>query len=722
MSPEQVRGEASDHRADIFSFGAILYEMVTGRRAFCGESAADTSHAIMKEEPPGLDEGSGSVPAPLRILISQCLAKRAEERFQSAHDLFLSLSAIPAPGAMGPVPSAAAPPPARWAKRRSVWLVALASFGVITASAVRSPKRPAPAPVLRFFIEPPPKAAFATVPPTFHVAAISPDGRQVALVAERQGKRLLWVRPLDALIARPLAGTEGGMSPFWSPDSRQIGFFADGKMKKIDARGAAPTVITEAGRNAGSATWSREGTILFTSSVLGTDNVAIYRVSDSGGEPAPVTTRPPARNEGLHAWPTFLPDGHHFLYLECNQPADIRRASVNINVGALGSRETRHLIQAESRVAFADGFLLYVRDGVLLAHPFDPESLRFTGEPAPVVDRVSYFASGGYASFSVSETGVLVYGAGEDVARLTWFDRRGRAMGSVGEPADYQSIRSAPDGNRSAVTIADRRTGTTDLWTIDLARGTGVRLTADSRMEINPIWSPDGTKIIFAADRGAPPFLHVKDLSRAGEGLPLTAPGAVQQPADWSPDGRHVLYTRVDPMSGLDLWLLPIAAGSPPSPWLISRFQDSDGRFSPDGRFIAYVSDESGRPEVYVQPFELAGEKQRVSTAGGELPVWRRDGKELFYLSPTNTLMAVPVVLGSRIAIGEPTDLFDTTPSRHRAYDVSPDGQRFLIATAEANASSTPLTVVINWPSELAERASTSSSPPPAQRPTITTD
>jgi Tol biopolymer transport system component len=523
---------------------------------------------------------------------------------------------------------------------------------------------------------------------------VSPDGQRLALITMAEGRTQLWVRTLGDIVAQALAGTEGAGYPFWSPDSRTIGFFADGKLKKIDAAGGAPQILCDAPRWGTAATWNRDGKILFSTIA------DIYLVSAEGGQPSLVSKADETRKEIF--WPSFLPDGKHFLFLG----GDLSRR--DLYVGSLDSSETQLLVKDASRAAYAPpGYLLYVRDGTLLAHPFDAGARRVTGEPAVIAEGLWFFKPTGSADYSVSENGVLTYRAGTSVSRLSWFDRRGAEIGSVGDPKDYASPRISPDGQSVAVNVQDRRTGTTDVWIFNLARSQSARVTFDPGLENIPIWSSDGRQIVSANAVDGPPHLYQTtiDETRSGEAL-VGVSGWVQTPYDSSADGHFVLYGDGDAKTGEDLMILPLEADRKPRPFLRTQFNEVQARFSPDGRWVAYVSDESGRFEVYVRSFAQSGQpvKRQISASGGTNPAWRRDGKELFYVAPGKNLMTVPVQTGVGFETGTPFLLFRMaarTGPLGDEYDSTGDGQRFLVNTNITEANSLPLTTVINWTRDL---------------------
>jgi serine/threonine protein kinase len=696
MSPEQVRGEEADAPSDIFSLGCVLYEMVMGRRAFAHPSPVETMAAILQDQPPKLAEAGKGAPAELDLIVSHCLEKKAEDRFHSARDLSFALRTLLSGSKASLIP--------QQLQRQRIAPAALALIAVVALAALilavnyfrRSPPGDSP---IRFAVPLPGAWIGTELENTF--MAVSPDGQRLAFVVENGGRRALWVRPRDSVSARLLAGTEEASSPFWSPDSRWIGFFAEGKLKKIEVSGGPSQVLCDVRIGVGTGTWGRDGTILFGGQ--GGDGEGIYRVSDRGGTPAPVIKPDRSRGEAWYFWPHFLPDGRNFLFLK----SDSNHKGSATHIGSLDGGESRALLQNSSRVEYAaPGYLLYVREGTLVAHPFNAESLKFTGEPIPIAEQVQYFNPTGYADFSASES-LIVYRAGEIASRLVWFDRNGRELGTTGAPGQYEEPRLSPDGKKIAVGLVDPRIGTLDIWTLEPGRDLSTRITTTRQTtEYGPVWSPDGLYLAFAADAMGPPRLHRKMSSGAGEVEDLLpSESQVQWADDWSADGQFIIYAEADARTKLDILVLPLFGGRKPFPILKTPFNEKGARFSPDGRWVAYVSDESGKNEVYVQPFQTSGQSSgarwTISTAGGSQPVWRRDGRELFYLAADNKLMAAPVKTGARFEAGSPVTLFKTEPAAEHAYDVTADGHRLLINTNVTRAEALPITAVINWSASL---------------------
>jgi len=695
MSPEQVRGKPVDHRSDIFSFGTILYEMLSGHRAFHGESAADTMSAILKEDPPELSDTNKSISPALERLVNHCLEKNPEARFHSARDLAFALEALSGSSPTSAQTTAIASFTPRRMTRRELILASVAAVAVLAAvvmTAFYFRRVPTEAHAVRFPINPPEKTGFNSF-------AISPDGLRLAFVAtDASGKNLLWVRPLDSINAQQLPGTEEATSPFWSPDSRFIGFFTAGKLKKIEVTSGTVQTLCNAVVPRGG-TWSRDGVIVFAP----TPNDPLYQVSVAGGEPTPLTKLDPSRQEASHRWPYFLPDGRHLLYSLSGGPQ-----SQGIYVTSLDGKDSRRLINVgNSIVAFASpGYLLFRREATLMAQAFDPDMLQLSGEPFPVAEQVGYDVASFQTFFSVSQTGVLVYSSGSTgKTQLTWIDRAGKEAGLVDQPRSFVRPSLSPDGKRLVVDGVDLQ-GNRDVWIIELASGNQTRFTFDPGTDIFPIWSPDGSRIVFASDREGPRNLYQKSASGAGKEELLLKTGLNTFPMDWSADGKFILYIASDPKTKLDTWVLPLFGDQKPFPFLQTEANERNAKFSPNGRWIAYTSDESGINQIYVQSFPDSGGKRQVSTNGGYHLAWRRDGKEFFYIASDKKIMAVDVKTdGPTFEVGTPKALFDVrVPSFNSAqaqFAVAQDGQRFLVANTAGEITSAPINVVLNWTADL---------------------
>jgi Tol biopolymer transport system component len=692
MSPEQLRGRPTDHRSDIFSFGAILYEMLSGKRAFRGESTADTMSAILREDPPDLSETNKNIAPALERVVNHCLEKNPEERFHSASDLAFAIEALSGSASMsGATTTGLSALPASRRKRRELlawtaaglFLIAAIALAFIYFRRASADERP-----MRFVIAMPEKATDVSVP------VISPDGRTVAFLASFEGKRFIYARPLDSLTAQRLAGTDDATFPFWSPDSRYLAFFTENKLKKVEATGGSPQTICDV-RSPGSGTWNREGVILF-----GQENAPIQRVSASGGIATPALKFDESRKETGHYSPSFLPDGRHFLYESWITAAE----DAAIFVASLDGTDRKLLLKNDSNATYAaPGFLLFARETTLMAQPFDAARLQLSGEPFPVAEQVTFTGQYSYSNFSISETGTMVFCSGSVSNRqLVWFDRQGKSLGPVGPPGEYNDIVLSPDEKR----VATQRivSGNSDIWLLDLARGLPSRFTFDAATEDDPVWSPDGSTIVFSSTRNGRFDLYRKVSSGAGNEELLSKSEADKEGTDWSADGRFVLFDQAGSNGGTDIWILPLFGDGKPYSLLQTPFGEYQAHFAPDGKWFAYTSNESGRSEVYVQSFPPSGGKWQVSTGGGAQPHWRRDGKELFYIAPDRKLMAVDVKFGSTFETSAPKALFQTQVVRYEApnrYVVIGDGQRFLVNSPVEEVSQTPITVVLNWTSGL---------------------
>jgi eukaryotic-like serine/threonine-protein kinase len=690
MSPEQVRGRSADARSDIFAFGAILYEMLSGKRAFHRDTAADTMSAILREEPEDLSSTNRQVPAALERIVHHCLEKDPEARFHSAHDLAFQLQ-FPAAGEVSGI--AAAPAPKR---RVSAALLAIGAIALLLAAALVTLllNRPALVPArrpVRFSVPIPPGTTYAPGPVSRGLS-ISPDGTRLVVEAVSNGRRRLFLRPLDSEKFTELEGTLGASAHFWSPDSRFIAFFAEGKVKKVPAAGGPAEELCPASID-WLGTWGRDGTILLSQIPPG--EPGIFRVSDRGGEPVRVLGVDPSDPVAL-LWPEFLPDGRHFLF----QALAPNGKSRELRVGSLDSREVRAITQLASRFEYAEpGYLIYVRDNALFAQPFDAKKTALYGEPTLVAENVHHFFGPGHAAFSVSQTGVIAYQAAETPVRLVWLDRRGRELGVLGQPAVVHFVRISPNGNRIAVDVQDSRFGTSDLWVYEAASGASTRLTSGQIDEGAPVWTPDGARLVFRLDDKGPPDIAQMVVGSPGTERSLLILPGVQQSEDISPDGRRLVFLQ-DAAFTADIWLASLEGDPQPRPWLRSPFNELNPRFSPDGRWIAYVSDESGTREVYVALTDGAGEKKRISPSGGRAPRWSRDGKELFYAAPDDSIVAVPVTSGASLQAGPGASLF-RLETGIRNFDVSPDGSRFLVTTPLEKSPESPIRVILDWQATL---------------------
>jgi Tol biopolymer transport system component len=699
-----------DGRADIFSFGAVVHEMATGKKAFPGETQASIIAKILDHAPPPVSSleppGKLSPPALDRI-VEKCLRKDREDRWQSARDVTDELKWIKEGGAEGRSLTVAARIAPQWLGWAAAAILLISTAVVSLVHFRETPPEVRPA---RFFVLPPEKTNFSTAGPAF--LSVSPDGARLAFVATSVSgaNPQLWVRPLDSLSAQPLPGTEGAFQPFWSPDSRFLAFVAQGKLKKIDVTGGPPQVLCDAAGGGGSGAWNREGVILFTPESGGVG--PIYRVSAAGGAATAITTPDASQGERGHLWPHFLPDGKHFLYLALNKSTE----KSAIRVGSLDSKDSKVLLNAHSFVRYAppgppsvglgpqDGYLLFQRDGTLMAQAFDADALELAGEAFPIAEKVQVNPSNGRVALGVSENGVLAYrSTGNLNTQLAWFDRSGKELSRIGEPGGTISPKLSPDEKQVAVTRATDIGVSGDIWVLDLSRSTQTRLTFDAADDSAPIWSPDGSRIAFASTRGNAFGLYQKNSNGIGEEELLVKTSDSAIPEDWSLDGRFLVYLTTG-RGGRDVSVLPLSGERKPAPFLQGPFYERHAQLSPDGRWMAYASDESGQYQIYVQSFPAGGGKWQVSTTGGSQPRWRHDGKELFYIALDGKLMSVPVRAGATFEAGTPVPLFQTQifglgvgQLYSQQYDVTADGQRFLINMDLAEATAAPITVVLNW-------------------------
>ncbi|MDZ7291179.1 MAG: serine/threonine-protein kinase [candidate division KSB1 bacterium] len=708
MSPEQARGEVVDHRTDIWSLGVVLYEMITGRLPFRGEYEQSMMYSILNEDPEPLTAIRTGVPLALDGILAKALAKDRALRYQHVDELPADLRAIESASVSRSRisstkihPSAVTKPNVRlpWIAAAMCFLLALAA---LTSLYFRQPRQMA---TIRSFIPLPEKSAFTTQFGFGRHIALSPDGLKLAITAmDSSGMARLWVRPLSAMSARELAGTEGASDPFWSPDNRFIAFFANNKLKKIEATGGTPFTICDAPEARGGA-WSKADMILFAP----TTNGPLYLVPAAGGAATALTKLDTARKEIAHRWPCFLPDGKHFLYFAPTSAAGAPGEANAIYVASLDLKVNKLLVRVTSNMAHASGYLLFHRSGTLVAQRFDVNNLELEGDAIPIAEQVQYgLTMSDLAAFSASQNGILAYlsSARQAGSRLLIVDRSGKPVRTVGEIGNYMGIRFSPDAQKIAVDIFDSQSRQNDIWVYELTRDIKTRLTFSSGSDRFPVWSPDGNRLVFHSSRKGIFDLYQKATSGVGSEELLFESKENKQPFDWSWDKRFIAFdTYGDPKTRSDVWVLPLFGDRQPFPFLQTEADELYPAFSPDGRWIAYVSDESRQNEVYVRPFPRPSQdgKWQISTAGGTRPRWRRDGKELFYLSNDNKIMAAEIhAKGSTIEVGAVRPLFQallTTTALN--YDVSPDGQHFLINSLVEAQSASSINLVVNWMAEL---------------------
>jgi Tol biopolymer transport system component len=691
LAPEKLEGGPSTERSDIFACGAVIYEMITGRKAFEGDTPAAVIAAILRHDPPPLASARPETPAMLDHVVLTCLARDPEQRWQNAADLSRELTWISRDG-LHPEPPA---PSRRW---RSVAVAVAAAVAIVAALAAMYARRPERRlPVARTTVLLPEGLRFPVAAALGGIGrfALSPNGRQLAFVAvDGSGNQMVWVRALDTLEPKPLPGTDGGSSPFWAPDSRTIAFFAQGQLKTVDLDGGAPLVVASPAFNATGA-WFGD-TILFTPA----PNAPLHRVQSTGGTATPVTALDTANGDILHRSPFFLPDGRHFLYIAVAARTGGQTGPRGVFVGSLAGGEARAIADTGSTAKYAAGRLIFLRENTLVAQPFDPDRLTLSGEPRPIAEQVE-LTSPGSATFSVSADGTLAYqtssGSG---SQLVWFDREGHQTGIVGEAAQYGDIELSPDGRQAAVSILDPVVNTRDLWIVDLARGVRTRLTSDKAEDIAPVWSPDGTRVVFASNRSGHFDLYERAASGIGAEMPVLQNALEKYPASWSKAARALLFwTFSAGQTGLST-LMPDGDTTAKS-FLGSPV--NQGAFSPDGRWVMYYSGESGRSEVYVVPFPNPARRWQISTAGGSYSRWRLDGREVFYAGRNNMLTAVSVTArGDDLEVGTPRPLFEARRvGRGNFYDIAPDGEHVLLNTLREQDASATITLVQNWTAAL---------------------
>ena len=701
MAPEQLEGRVDeiDGRADIFSLGTVIYEMATGRKAFPGKSQASVIAAILKDDPPPMATLQPMTPPALDRLVKICLSKEPDERWQSALDLCRELEWIKEGGhdASGIAAAEEAPDPARkWKRRLAFSAVGLAAW-LVTALVIWNLRPAPPQPgVMRFSVTTP------GPPSAPDRLAVSPDGGSIAFQAQDfSGNSQIWVRTMDSLVARPIAGTERGAAPFWSPDGRFLGFFADAKLKLVEIGGGQAQILVDAPAGRGG-TWNEDGIIVFAPETFG----GLSRVSASGGAVTPLTSVNVAAGETSHRNPQFLPDGRQFIYSAQVLP----REKGGVYLGSLDSQQTTRLLTTPFNAAYAPpGYLLYMREETLVAQPFDPRSAELSGDPASVADGIYLARNTGMANFVPSPSGMLAFvNSAADNRQLEWFDRTGQSLGRVGQPQAYgaNSPKLSPDGKR----LVDARglTGGEDVWLWDFAAATSTRFTFDPARDTSPIWTPDGRQIIFRSDRNGRYRFYKKNSTGAGEEEVIfeSDTQTILQLQDLTADGRTLLYVAPGENTGLDLWALPLANGGDRKPfsYLQTPFNESQAQVSPDGRWVAYTSNELGRDEIFLQTFPQPGSKRQVSSGGGVQPRWRADGRELFYLALDQKLMAVTITPGDHLELGTPAALFQTrltttgsgAPDFRQLYDVTSDGRRFLLSLPPDQLGP-PITVILNW-------------------------
>ena len=724
MSPEQVQGMETDHRTDIFSLGVILYELCAGQSPFKGVHETAINYEIVNVDPEPISSLKPEIDPEIDSIVLDCLAKDPMDRYQSVAEVGRNLRRFkressrsrvsrisqasriaPSMGIQDRVPVESTRKMGKL-QGSALWMATSVLLFVVAllVSFIHFGEQATEKPVIRFSIEPPARTRFDNR--QYNNFSISPDGKVVVFAGiDSLNKRKLWVRHLSSQSSQPLPGTEDADLPFWSPDSRFIGFFSDDKLKKIDVTGGPAIVLCNLTEQRGprGGTWNREGLIIFAPDGAG----PLYRVPSSGGVPVQLTALDTAKGETSHRFPFFLPGGKTYLYVRVSGGND----AVGIFARSVDENTDKLIVEASSFALYARGHLLYARDQTLMAQPFDPDNLSLTGEAYPVAEDVaasSRLTAG--MMFSTSDQGTLLYQqeSGGDGVQLAWYDRLGRKTGTIGGLGQYGHVRISPDGRQLAVSETDTKTRASDIWIYDLTRAIRTRFTFDPAVDFLAVWSPFGNEIVFASGRGGKNALFKRPADGTSPETLLLATDIDERPGDWSSDGKFIVYFSLgNQKTGTDIWVLPLVGDGKPYPFLQTEFSEAGPRFSPDGRWLAYSSNESGQSEVYVRPFPGPGPKWQVSTGGGRLPRWRKDGKEIFFMGPENKLTAAEVsASGARFEVGNVQQFFQTSLASfgNDSYDVTADGQRFIIISSAEGRETAGLNVVVNWDADAKKR------------------
>jgi serine/threonine protein kinase/Tol biopolymer transport system component len=706
MSPEQARGKSVDKRTDIWAFGCVLYELVTGKQAFTGEDITEILAAVVKTEPDWAALPV-STPTKIRDLLRRCLHKDVNKRARDAGDARIEIEeALTAPPNSEPTTAAPARDIRALGRRTIVVGIGCLLLGALVTGLAVWHLKPSPLPqrVSRFSITLPQGQQLAGLE-SGPIVALSPDGTHLAYVARQGGVAQIYLRAMDSLEAKPIPGNEGATNPFFSPDSQWLGFFADGKLKKVSVSGGAVLTLTPVGYPAyRGVSWGSQGTIVFTSTMSG----VLLEISDAGGTPRPLNTLDAKKGEISQSWPEFLPGAKAVLFDTSSGPGTIQEGQVSLYVPKTGER--RDLLRGGMNPRYAPtGDLLYVQGGTLMATPFDVGRLAVTGGAVPIVEGVMQSGNTGAAQYSFSDNGALVYVSGEIEGarrRLVWVNRKGAEQPTAAPLRAYLFPQVSPDGKRVAVAIEELGS---QVWIYDLGREALSRLTFERNWNGNPIWTPDSKRVTFGS--GTPQNLFWQAADGSGTSERLSTNEFPQLPSSWSPDGQTLAFFEVNPTTRVDLWIFRLSDRKA-QPFLRTPSTESVPRFSPDGHWLAYMSDESGRREIYVRAYPGPGGKWQISTEGGTEPVWNPNGRELFYRSG-DKMMAVDIAMQPSLSVGKPNMLFEgpylPTTGTVPNYDVSPDGQRFLMVKPpeQAGVAPTQINVVLNWFEELKQKVPT---------------
>jgi serine/threonine protein kinase len=731
MSPEQVQGLEADHRSDIFSLGVLLYEMIAGRSPFNGAHESAILYEIVNVDVPPMVTVKPELDPALDAIVLECLEKDPSERYQSVAEVSKELrrfkressrsraSRIMTP--VGPNSSSRASVPVQSAASAGsavsrllaspVWAILSALF-LVTAVVVLLFPDISPfsdeKTIIRAFIPSPDAHNFSNAFGGGQIA-ISPDGTTIAFIAtDSSGKPSLWTRRLDALQSVELQGTDGAAFPFWSPDNHYIGFFSNNKLKRVERTGGPPFTICDVITPRG-ATWGKDGKI-----VLPVDQITgLSVVSEAGGIPVTLTTLDTVKKEQTHRYPSFLPDGKHFLYFARTTASGSGSALDAICVGAVDGTMNKRILAGISNVAYANGYLLYMRENSLMAHAFDPDALELKGDPFPIAESVDFSTRYSVASFTVSQNGVLVYlgKSAASVPELALFGPDGTKKRSFGQPEVFVNARLSKDGSMIAMDLYEVSARNADVWLLDIIRGVKTRFTFDNSVDAYPIWSPDGKSVVFASNRGGRYDLFEKNTNGATDEKLLISSPLLKSPNDWSSDGKYILYNSSgDPNTKSDIWAIPMVGERAPFSFVHSEFSELSGAFSPDGKWVAYQSDESGKNEIYVRPFPGPGAKWQVSSSGGRSPLWKNNGKEIYYLSGAKILAAQVNGTGQTFTVGAVREFFNPSEvgginmGNGTVRDISPDGNSILLSVSKGTLATAPLTLVMNWDQEFRKK------------------
>jgi eukaryotic-like serine/threonine-protein kinase len=696
MAPEQIEGKEADARSDIFAFGAVLYEMLTGKRAFEGKSQISVASAILEKDPGPISTVHPQISPALEHIISRALLKDPAKRWQCAGDIGVELEWIASSGAaLSTMAGSVRSSSHRWRERSMLGITAVIAVLALIALALTLWKKPSIGTRLVASVPPPNDAPFQLIGDVGAPPVLSPDGQNLVFGA---GDRL-WIRSLESGDVHPLEGTENGTFPFWSPDSRTIAFFSAGKLRAMDIAGGAPVPLCDASNPRGGS-WSTKGVVLFTPNIRD----GLYQIPVSGGAPVPVTKVDPSKHS-THRWPQFFPDGDHFLYLAMNHAGQREYSGIYVSSLSAAGSPGRLLVRTDANALYESGYILFLRKSDLMAQRFDLGRMELQGDPVRLAEKTLNDQGIWRGAFSVSSNGMLIYASGANSAaegQLTWFDVTGKVLGTLGERGNNDP-RISPDGHR--VALVKYGGPNPEVWVFDKANGLRTRMSTESA-GTTPVWSPDGKSIAYMVipANTSKARLAVRAADGSGEDRLIYQEDQWQSPSDWSPDGKYILYNRGEPGAS-HIYVMPVAKGEKPFPFVATNDWERDAVFSPDGHWVAYTSRQSGRDEIYVAPFPGAGQRAQISSTGASTPRWRHDGKALYAVNAVSQedILEFPInTAHGTIQTGDPKILFRTAVGQtllySAGYDVGPDGRLLINTLGESRTGSRPLTLVANWP------------------------